>query len=206
MIKGYVLVLNRNYIAIQITNVQHAVKHLYTGNAKIVAHSDIKNSRNNIVVHKYETFDWGGWIKVSQEIEEDPKKFIHSVRFKMRVPSIIVLVTFDRLPERQIKFSRQNIYARDGYKCQYCETHRNKTRLTIDHVIPKSKGGKTTWDNIVSCCYDCNQKKRDRTPREAGMKLSKIPRKPRWLPVETKEKFSRINKGEWKDFLTVCEL
>lgn len=201
--------LNRNYMAIQITDVQHAIKHLYTGNAKVVAHTDIKNQQGVVAIHKYETFGFNEWVEASQAIVEDPKRFIRSVKFKMRVPSIVLLVAFDRLPERQVKFSRQNIYARDSYCCQYCNSKRGKNnnlRLTIDHVVPRSKGGKSTWDNVVCCCYRCNQKKRDRTPREAGMVLLKIPKKPRWMPLTVKERFSKINKGEWKDFLEVCDM
>lgn len=87
------------------------------------------------------------------------------------LPSVIRLVELRRVPYRLQQVSRKNIFVRDGYRCMYCGQRAPKAVLELEHVIPKSRGGKNSWENLVAGCHDCNQKKRDRTPEEAGMKL-----------------------------------
>ena len=100
-----------------------------------------------------------------------------SVTFKL--PSVIVLKTVVKFISRGVKPSRKNILWRDKSKCQYCGVIETPKDMTIDHVIPRSRGGGNTWSNLVTCCKKCNQKKRDRTPEEANMCLLQMPIKPR---------------------------
>ena len=87
--------------------------------------------------------------------------------------------------KRGVKFSRINVFARDEFRCQYCGARRPVHELNYDHVVPRVQGGKTVWENIVTSCYECNARKRGRTPEQAGMKLLRAPTKPKALPMTT---------------------
>jgi 5-methylcytosine-specific restriction endonuclease McrA len=111
---------------------------------------------------------------------EDSDKILRSPSTIFVVPSVIRLKRFVKRPYRQrIAFNRKNVFRRDEHRCQYCGTYSHD--LTLDHVIPRSKGGPTSWDNVVSCCRKCNAKKRDRTPEEANMALLSRPYAPRFI-------------------------
>ena len=135
------------------------------------------------------------------EVIEEYDLEVHSVSFTLRLPSVVRLLKLIKKPRSPIKFSRQNIYARDRYKCQYCGIRYPSEELTYDHVHPKSRGGKTAWENIVTCCVDCNRKKGGRTPAEASMRLIRKPARPSWVPA------LRITIGfhnvpeTWRDYL-----
>ena len=98
------------------------------------------------------------------------------------LPSVVRVVRSFRRERIRIRFSRLNIYARDGFTCQYCAVRFATEDLTFDHVLPRSRGGGTSWENIVTCCIACNAAKADRTPVEAHMKLCRRPRRPTLLP------------------------
>ena len=98
------------------------------------------------------------------------------------------------------RFNRKNVFARDANRCQYCNRNQPTSELSLDHVIPKSKGGPTTWDNIVCACVACNVRKGGRTPREAGMVLTRKPRKPRYSPLLT-VKLHNPKYASWKSFV-----
>ncbi|MDH3217086.1 MAG: HNH endonuclease [Candidatus Krumholzibacteria bacterium] len=115
------------------------------------------------------------------EVLEETDHEVHSATDRLRVPAVVRLLRFVGLHKRDIKFSRQNIYARDKFRCQYCGQRLQPRELTCDHVIPRSRGGTTTWNNIVSCCRPCNRQKGGRTPAEAGLRLLKKPMAPSWL-------------------------
>jgi 5-methylcytosine-specific restriction endonuclease McrA len=100
-----------------------------------------------------------------------------------QAPAVVRLTHWIRPHKRQVKFSRQNVLARDRWKCQYCGERNPTSALTFDHVIPKSRGGKTVWENITTSCIECNTKKANRTPEEAEMVLLKQPARPTWLPI-----------------------
>lgn len=117
------------------------------------------------------------------EIVETYDLVIHSVNISIYLPSVIRLLYMAKHFRRSVPLTRINILARDSYRCQYCFKKLNVMNATIDHVIPKSRGGNGTWENLVACCTDCNKRKGDRTPHEAGMILRAHPRKPVWLPV-----------------------
>ncbi len=163
---GRILVLNRNFQPIHITNVKRAFSLLYVGTAQALGPN-------------FALFDFQKWSSLPVL---DGEKFIHTVQKKIMVPQIIILQMYDRLPKTQIRLSRANVYARDQYQCQYCEKRPDRTQLNLDHVTPRSRGGKTSWENIVCCCLTCNLKKANRTPSEAGMRLLRIPQKPRFHP------------------------
>ncbi len=101
---------------------------------------------------------------------------VHSSRHTLKMPSVIRLLEYRRIPHQTRALSRKNILMRDRYTCQYCHKTLNSNELTLDHVIPRSRAGESSWENLVACCNPCNNRKGSRTPEEAGMKLSKAPR------------------------------
>ncbi len=140
----------------------------------------------NVTYEPLKVIDWKKALTLlflgKVEVLEEYEREIHSVRFTIKLPSVIRLLKMVKWVKRPVKFSRKNIYIRDNYRCQYCGRKLSPRELTYDHVIPKSRGGKTVWENIVTCCPECNRKKGGRTPEEAGMKLLKKPKRPKWLP------------------------
>ena len=100
----------------------------------------------------------------------------------MRAPEVVTLTEYDRLPEAAAAFSRRNIFKRDRFVCQYCGNQPGSEELTIDHVVPRAQGGVSSWKNCVLACVECNTRKADRTPGQAGMSLRKQPSRPLWKP------------------------
>ena len=135
------------------------------------------------------------------EVIEEYSREIHSVSFTVKLPSVVRLLRLVKRPKTPVKFSRQNIYARDRYRCQYCGARFATEDLTYDHVIPKSRGGKTQWKNIVTCCIDCNRKKGGRKPSEASMKLIRKPKRPTWVPAIRITIGYREIPQTWRDYL-----
>lgn len=122
------------------------------------------------------------WFQGKVEIVEHHNIFVHSVSQKFQLPSIIRLKGYVRIKrEGVVRFCRENIYKRDRYTCQYCLLQFQHYDLTLDHVVPASKGGKKSWTNIVTACRDCNQRKADKSLREVDMQLRQKPREPSWL-------------------------
>jgi 5-methylcytosine-specific restriction endonuclease McrA len=135
------------------------------------------------------------------EVIEEYSREIHAISFTVRLPSVVRLLYLVRKPNGPVKFSRQNIYARDRYKCQYCGGRFTTEELTYDHILPRSRGGRTAWENIVTCCIDCNRKKGGRTPREACMKLVRKPSRPKWIPsIRITVGFKEVPES-WRDYL-----
>ena len=138
-----------------------------------------------------------GVCEVIEEYDED----LRSVTFVMKVPAVIRLLRKVGR-KRAVKFSRMNVLLRDNWKCQYCGQAMPTRKLNYDHVTPRRLGGKTTWENIVTSCIPCNDKKGGRTPEQAHMHLLKKPVKPKSLPVVA----FRIEAGEsipdaWRNFI-----
>ncbi len=159
-----VLVLNRNWQPIRITSVKRAFVLLYRGGARAID-------------HQFRLLDFQSWSAVKAEPGQD---VIHTVDRVIPVPSVLILPLYDRIPPSFLRFSRQNVYARDRNTCQYCGTRLPRHRLNLDHVIPKSEGGKSSWQNVVCCCLECNLRKANRTPEVAGMRLITEPQAPCW--------------------------
>jgi 5-methylcytosine-specific restriction endonuclease McrA len=181
-----VLVLNRSYLPIHITVVRRALSLLYQG----IAHA---------VDEQYRTFDFASWADLAAEEDR-----IGLVDRAIRVPRVILLQGYDRIPRRYVRFSRFNIYARDGNRCQYCGRQFPRTELNLDHVVPRSRGGMSAWENVVCSCHRCNRLKGGRTPAEAGMRLVRQPRRPQWTPFMT-ETYSLRRYKEWMPFLSAVD-
>jgi 5-methylcytosine-specific restriction endonuclease McrA len=115
-------------------------------------------------------------LKGVASAEEHSQSLIHSSRQALRLPSVIRLLEYRRIPHQTRSLSRKNILMRDRYTCQYCHRTMPSAELTLDHVVPRSRAGETTWENLVACCHPCNNRKGSRTPEEAGMKLARAPR------------------------------
>lgn len=123
------------------------------------------------------------WWKDKVEIVEEYDDFdLKSVSFTMKCPAVVRLLKYVKGNRHRVKFSRINVFSRDNFQCQYCGSQPGTRNLTYDHVVPKSRGGKTNWENIVTACLPCNSKKADRTPKEAKMKLRTVPAKPKERP------------------------
>lgn len=185
-----VLVLNKNFFPIQFTSIRRAFTLLYVERA-VAVDEDLR-------VYNFEE-----WLDLSQFIVDHSSGFIHTVKFKIAVPEIIALKSFDKVPRVEIKFTRKNIYEHYGYRCCYCGKKFPSKELNLEHVIPKSRGGKSTWDNVVTACIECNTKKGGRTPEESGMRLKIKPSKP---VVTTLSHRLVLNTGikikkSWKKFI-----
>jgi 5-methylcytosine-specific restriction endonuclease McrA len=180
---GKSLVLNRSYLPVHVTTVRRAFSLLYRGVARAVD-------------EQYRTFDFADWTTVSTLDAEA----VGIVSGFVRVPRVILLVSFDRVPRREVRFSRHNIFMRDGNSCQYCGERKSRSELNLDHVIPRSRGGMTTWENIVCACLECNRLKGGRTPGEAGMRLRRKPRRPSWTPFVARTLAGTCYR-EWRPFL-----
>jgi len=120
--------------------------------------------------------------------------FISTIKSRIRIPEVIQIMYFVKKPYLRPKFSKKSVFIRDNYQCQYCGKQSNKP--TIDHIIPRSKGGKTNWFNVVTACHNCNNKKSDRTLKEADMKLIKKPGEPRYMIYSSVISPSRIKRWE----------
>lgn len=186
MVDGQVLVLNRSWVAVNVASVRRAVSLLYQDLARAVDPED------------YSLYDFEDWCELSQIRQSG--RFIHTPTMRVRVPEIILLRGFNGFFHKDVRFSRRNIFERDKSTCQYCGKKLAKSELTIDHVVPRSRGGRDTWDNLVLACVKCNVRKGDQTPAEACMPLIRKPGKPSWLPTFG----SRLPAGKmttWQRFL-----
>jgi len=188
MLNSSVLVLNRSYLPIHVTNVKRAFALIYQGIARAVD-------------EQYQTFDFETWAQLAVAREAEA---IGTPRGPMRVPRVIVLVGFDRVPRRHVRFSRINIFARDGFICQYCGQRPARSELNLDHVVPRALGGRSTWENVVCSCVECNRRKGGRTPEQAGLRLRRLPLRPRWTPL-TNLMLSSVRYREWRPYLNVVD-
>ena len=187
-----VLVLNRLWQVVNICSARRALSLLFQGHAQVVL-GDNDGA--------FQTFSFTEWHDFSQQ-EPHPES-ICSISFRIRVPRVIMLLVFDRLPKKEVKFTRHNIFERDKNTCQYCGGVFDRKDLNLDHVIPRDRGGPTTWENIVCSCIPCNTRKSNCTPMEAGMHLIRKPKRPKWRP------FVQLDIGlayhdSWKHFLDLA--
>ena len=134
-------------------------------------------------------------------IEYSRDRTIKGVTREYPMPAVVRVLRRFRRDRVAIKFSRINIYTRDRFACQYCGARFDAEDLTFDHVVPRSAGGRTSWENIVTACWRCNNRKSGRTPEEAGMRLMKRPVKPRWSPIVTITIGIRNTPESWRDYL-----
>ena len=140
-------------------------------------------------------------LKGVASAEEETIHAIHSTRRNVRLPSVIRLLEYRRIPHQTRALSRKNILMRDRYTCQYCHKTFSTNELTLDHVIPRSRAGETTWENLVACCHPCNNRKGSRTPDEAGMRLARAPRP---FSLHTSRHLMRLlgkSDDQWRKYL-----
>ncbi|WP_164021111.1 HNH endonuclease [Pyxidicoccus trucidator] len=187
MINSAVLVLNRYYQPVHVTSVKRAFSLLYQGVAKAI----------DAQYRLYEFDDWAA-LSATQDC-------ITTINRTIRVPRVLVLSAYDHLPRGRVRFSRLNIYARDNDTCQYCGKNLPRCDLNLDHVMPRSQGGKTTWENVVCSCVPCNLKKGGRTPEQAEMRLLKKPVRPRWTPL-FRGATRKVTYREWLPFLHLADV
>lgn len=164
-----VLVLNRLWQAVNVVSARRALTLVYGG-------------RGNAVDSDYAVYGWDLW---TQRSSRSPlgEGYVATTSGPVRVPLVIQLLDYDRVPRPRVKFTRSNVYLRDRHRCQYCGNRHAASELTLDHVQPRSRGGPTTWRNIVVSCFGCNSRKANRSPEEAGMPLLRTPRAPLWHPT-----------------------
>jgi 5-methylcytosine-specific restriction endonuclease McrA len=173
-----VLALNRHFAALQVISARRAFCLLCKGYAEVI----------NVENGAFLTYDFEGWLSISElraelgEITEHDD-WVQSVNFRIQVPRIVRLTDYDRLPRPSVKFNRRNVFLRDEHRCQYCRQRFSTHKLSLDHVVPRSYGGPTTWENVVTACMRCNVRKGGRTPQEAGMPLAKDPVRPHRNPL-----------------------
>lgn len=162
------LVLNESWVAIRTVPVRHALHLMATGAA------------NALDAETFQLYDFERWV---QHVVREGDPIVRTVRHPIRAPETIVLSRYKGVPVSLAPFCRKNLFRRDRHTCQYCGVRPVGAELSIDHVIPRSQGGRTSWENCVLSCRRCNHKKRNRTPAQAGMRLLSTPTQPRWNPL-----------------------
>lgn len=185
--KPDVLVLNRAWIPIHVVDWKKAMSLIYQESAKAL----------DLDLVSYEYKDWLEFSK-TPFLADLPK--VSSIHYEVAVPEIIVLKYYDKLPRRDVKYSRQTLFELYGGVCFWCNTKFDRKDLTVDHVVPVSKGGKTSWENTVPSCKACNFKKGDKLISELGWKMKITPKKPRWIsPLSHVSK--NIHRKSWSNFM-----
>lgn len=186
------LVLNGLWQAVDICSVKRAVCLLYLKHAQVV----VKDGGS------FYTFGFEDWRDFSRNTSND-HDIIRTISYNLKIPRIILLLLYDKLPPWEVKFTRKNIYKRDNNICQYCGKKFQPEDLNLDHILPSSRGGKDSWENVVCSCVPCNLRKANRTLKQAGMNLIRLPRKPAWRAF-VKDSFTGVREESWKDFLDVA--
>jgi 5-methylcytosine-specific restriction endonuclease McrA len=193
-LESSVLVLNKLFMAVHVISVRRAFCLLCKELAEVVSLED----------GQFATYDFVTWRELSEyraanfrRVDDD---WVRTVNSQIQVPRVIRLLEYDKLPKQAVKFNRRNIFARDNNQCQYCGKRFSTAELSLDHVVPRSQGGVSTWDNIVCACLNCNVRKGGRTPRQAHMALIKKPEKPKRSPV-LNLKLTQSKYQSWQAFL-----
>jgi 5-methylcytosine-specific restriction endonuclease McrA len=164
---GRTLVLNRSFRAVAVTDWRRAVTLVYMGLAEALD-------------EELTPYDFRTWVEASSNWVDTRASFVRSPNTRFAVPEVIRLVRYDRIPQREVAFTRHNVFARDRHRCSYCGKKKGTDELDLDHVLPRSRGGPHEWTNVVTSCRQCNLRKADKLPDEAGMPLRIRPEKPRW--------------------------
>ena len=189
-----VLVLNKLFMAVHVISVRRAFCLLCKDLAEVVSLED----------GQYATYNFETWREVSEfralHFRQADDDWVRTVSSEIQVPRVIRLLDYDKLPKQTVKFNRRNIFARDNNQCQYCGRKFPTSELSLDHVIPRSKGGQSSWENIVCACVSCNVRKGGRTPKEAHLSLIRRPEKPKRSPM-LNLKMTHRKYQSWKTFL-----
>jgi len=198
-LSGSVLLLNAHFVAMRVVSVRRAFTLLFKQDAfhKPVAEVvDVEDGR-------YVSYDFEDWAELSafkHEFEPARHDWIRTVRCHLAIPRIVRVLRFSKVRRQEVKFNRRNIFARDHNTCQYCGRRFNSSELSLDHVVPRSLEGVTTWDNLVCCCLKCNVRKGGRTPAQANMELIRPPAKPSHNPTLSVH-LTDSRYASWKQFL-----
>ena len=159
------LVLNRLWQAVNVVGVERAFSLLALEHAQVIYAED----------GSFRVFDGAGWFEFSKDLEAGPgSRVIRTVNQQVVVPTVLLLRGYDRMLMQEMKFNRQNLLERDDYRCQYCGKNLPAKELNMDHVVPRDRGGGTTWENVVISCIKCNSKKSNRSPKEASVAVGII--------------------------------
>ncbi len=188
-----VLVLNRFYLAVHVIGARRAICLLVRELAEVIHWEE----------GQFSNYDFPSWLSASElraESKSPHDDWVRSINFELQVPRVVRLLTYDRLPKQTVRFNRRSIFARDDHQCMYCGVRFPTSQLSIDHVIPKSRGGQTCWENVVSSCVTCNVRKGGRTPQEARMHLVHHPSRPKRSPLLSL-KLRNPKYESWKVFL-----
>ncbi|HMC66725.1 MAG TPA: HNH endonuclease [Gemmataceae bacterium] len=189
-----VLVLNKLFMAVHVISVRRAFCLLCKELAEVVSLEE----------GQFATYDFASWREVSEyrarHFRQEDDDWVRTVNSEIQVPRVIRLVGYDKLPKQTVKFNRRNIFARDNNQCQYCGRKHPTSELSLDHVIPRSQGGQSIWENVVCACVGCNVRKGGRTPKQAHMSLIRRPDKPKRSPL-LNFKLTQTKYQSWKTFL-----
>lgn len=184
------LVLNKNWHPINVIRAKTAFKKVISEKALLLDHND------------WSTYGLDDWIeKFSYKNDSIPDGIdvVPSGKISIKLPELIVLNKYDRVPRTDVKLTRRNLLIRDNWTCQYTGKKLRGEDISIDHIIPRTQGGTTTWNNVVICDWKINAKKAGRTPEQAGLRLLKKPSKPQWNPLYS-HYVTKIKKS-WSKFL-----
>lgn len=186
-----VLVLNRHWVAVGTTTIRRTFVLL------------VREAAAAVCPRSYEVLDFARWVERSRaaawSLPEDAARVVRTPRLLLERPEVILLHGYGGVPRREVSFTRRNLYRRDDHACQYCGRRRPSSELSIDHVVPRSLGGPTTWENCVLACVRCNTKKANKTLREVGFTLLRPPRRPTWSPLL--DALPQARPQSWAQFL-----
>ena len=192
-----VLVLNRLWQAVNVIGAQRAFILLARGHANVVHHEAGPDD--------FRVFSMMDWIDFSRNNPPaSDMDAVHTVNRTIRLPRVILLTLFDRMPCKELKLTRNNVFERDKNRCQYCGQIFRREELNLDHVIPRHYGGRTTWENVVCSCIRCNTRKANRLPHEANMRLIRKAVKPKWRPIIAMALGRQEHHPAWRHFLDVA--
>ncbi len=185
------LVLNRIWQPVNVVGLERAFSLLTLDHAQVIYAED----------DSFRIFESSAWFAYCREVT-NPKgaRVVHTVSQTVLVPSVLLLRSYDRILLQEMKFNRQNLLERDEHRCQYCGKTFKPGDLNMDHVLPRDRGGSTTWENVVTSCIRCNSRKSNRLPNEAGMRLMKAPQRPPRRPFVSSLYGKPMNKA-WARFL-----
>jgi 5-methylcytosine-specific restriction endonuclease McrA len=193
-LEASVLVLNKLFMAVHVISVRRAFVLLCKDQAEVVTQED----------GQFMTYDFPTWREVGEfrraHFGRDDDEWVRTSTSQIQVPRVIRLMHYEKMPRQTVKFNRRNIFARDNNQCQYCGKKFPTSELSLDHVLPRSQGGPSSWDNIVCACVECNVRKGGRTPKQAHMSLIRKPEKPKRSPM-LNLKLSHRKYQSWKTFL-----
>ncbi len=194
-LEASVLVLNRSFVPVNVVTVRRAFGMLFKAVAEVVLMED-----GRLGLYSFESWQEISEFRRRNGLADEEAEWVSTVSFEIQVPRIIRLLFYNRCPRRTVSLNRRNLFARDENSCQYCGAKFPSSELSVDHVVPMSRGGATNWSNVVCACTECNKQKGGRTPGEAGMHLIRQPFRPKVNPM-IRLKLRRRKYYSWRQFL-----